>query len=220
MAWTVVTRSFHFISIPLSRVYVRYRYSLYFFRYIIINTPPHIRVGNNGKAVLAKIPLIKDRKEKKNCIYTISIKNITQVTEFKYPWKVKFPMAPYFPMSASQAVGNAVMVAAGETGKDCCSSGGGTGLPLVHVVPRAYTQIVQGIIKKRVITAICVTSRYPCKMIQTLSPPPPPPTPLPSQPRLVWSASVNVNANFNRCTRYPLLLGGQRQCEFKACPTG
>ena len=30
---------------------------------------------------------------------------------------------------------------------------------------------------------------------------------------------ATIDPTLNLCTRYPLLLGGQRQCGFKACPT-
>ena len=55
---------------------------------------------------------------------------------------------------------------------------------------------------------ICLTSRYLCNIYRTTFPP----------ARLARNAAATVYPTLNMCTRYPLLLGGQRQCRFKACP--
>ena len=36
--------------------------------------------------------------------------------------------------------------------------------------------------------------------------------------RIARNATATIDPTLNLCTRYPLLLGGQRQCGFKACP--
>ena len=36
--------------------------------------------------------------------------------------------------------------------------------------------------------------------------------------RLVQNTAAAVDPTLDLCTRYPLMLGGQRQCGFKACP--
>ena len=56
---------------------------------------------------------------------------------------------------------------------------------------------------------ICLTSRSLCNIYQTL------PFPL---ARIARNAAATIDPTLNLCTRYPLLLGGQRQCGYKACP--
>ena len=34
----------------------------------------------------------------------------------------------------------------------------------------------------------------------------------------IYMLPATIDPTLNLCTRYPLLLGGQRQCGFKACP--
>ena len=59
------------------------------------------------------------------------------------------------------------------------------------------------------VKGICLTSRFLCNIHQTL--------PFP-RARIARNSAKTVEPTLNLCTRYPLLLGGQRQCGFKACP--